>query len=93
MSTGAAVRTFNVLLAEGARRRGGAGRGRERATEGDGHGPYLTGVTDTLRQLSDIVRVGDPDRYIADLFAPAEARPHLFALHAFAVEIAGSAAR
>jgi phytoene synthase len=38
--------------------------------------------------LSDIVRRGDPDRYIADLFAPAEARAHLFALHAFAVEVA-----
>ena len=31
---------------------------------------------------------GDRDRYLADLFAPADARPHLFALHAFNVEIA-----
>jgi phytoene synthase len=45
-------------------------------------------VTDALRQCSDIVRARDPDRYLSDLFAPAEARPHLFALHAFALEVA-----
>lgn len=45
-------------------------------------------MTDALRHLSDIVRAGDPDRYLSDLFAPADARPHLFALHAFAVEVA-----
>jgi len=45
-------------------------------------------VTDSPSPSSDIVRAADPDRYIADLFAPAEARPHLFALHAFAVEVA-----
>ncbi len=45
-------------------------------------------MTDALRQCSDIVRAGDPDRYLSDLFAPAEARPHLFALHAFALEVA-----
>jgi len=36
---------------------------------------------------TDVVRRLDPDRYFADLFAPAEARPHLFALHAFNAEI------
>ncbi len=46
-------------------------------------------MSDALRQCSDIVRARDPDRYLCDLFAPAEARPHLFALHAFAVEVAG----
>lgn len=46
-------------------------------------------MSDALRQCSDIVRARDPDRYLSDLFAPAEARPHLFALHAFAVEVAG----
>jgi phytoene synthase len=46
-------------------------------------------VTDLLRQSSDIVRAADPDRYLADLFASADARPHLFALHAFSVEVAG----
>jgi phytoene synthase len=45
-------------------------------------------VTDALSQCSDIVRARDPDRYLSDLFAPAKARPHLFALHAFALEVA-----
>jgi phytoene synthase len=45
-------------------------------------------VTDILRQCSGIVRARDPDRYLSDLFAPAAARPHLFALHAFAIEVA-----
>jgi 15-cis-phytoene synthase len=35
-----------------------------------------------------LVRAADKDRYLASLFAPAEARPHLHALHAFAGEIA-----
>src|SRR3954469_24902329 len=34
------------------------------------------------------VREGDPDRYFAALFAPADKRPHLFALYAFNHEIA-----
>jgi phytoene synthase len=34
------------------------------------------------------VRAGDKNRYLADLFAPAAARPHLFALQAFNLEIA-----
>ncbi|ACA16946.1 Squalene/phytoene synthase [Methylobacterium sp. 4-46] len=35
-----------------------------------------------------LVREGDPDRYFAALFAPAGKRPHLFALHAFNLEVA-----
>lgn len=35
-----------------------------------------------------LVRAGDKDRFLADLFAPAEARPHLHALQAFNLEIA-----
>jgi len=35
-----------------------------------------------------LVRDGDPDRYLATLFAPADARPHLFALYAFSLEVA-----
>ncbi len=35
-----------------------------------------------------LLREGDPDRYFATLFAPAEKRPHLFALYAFSFEIA-----
>ena len=36
---------------------------------------------------AELVRRQDPDRFFADLFAPAAARPHLFALHAFNVEV------
>ncbi|ACL57173.1 phytoene/squalene synthase family protein [Methylobacterium nodulans] len=35
-----------------------------------------------------LVRDGDPDRYFATLFAPPAKRPHLFALHAFSLEVA-----
>ena len=35
-----------------------------------------------------LVRAGDPDRYFATLFAPADKRPHLFALYAFSLEVA-----
>ena len=34
------------------------------------------------------VRALDPDRYLATLFAPAAAQPHLFALYAFSADIA-----
>jgi phytoene synthase len=36
----------------------------------------------------DLVRAADKDRFLASLFAPAEARRHLFALYAFNAEIA-----
>jgi 15-cis-phytoene synthase len=36
----------------------------------------------------DIVRSGDKDTFLSILFAPAETQPHLFALHAFVVEVA-----
>jgi phytoene synthase len=36
----------------------------------------------------DAVRAGDKDRFLANLFAPADKRPHLMALHAFNLEIA-----
>ena len=35
-----------------------------------------------------LVRASDKDRFVATLFAPAERRPHLFALYAFNLEIA-----
>jgi 15-cis-phytoene synthase len=35
-----------------------------------------------------LVREGDPDRYWATLFAPADKRPYLHALHAFNFEVA-----
>jgi phytoene synthase len=43
---------------------------------------------DAAAYCADLVRQRDPDRYFADLFAPAAARPHLLALHAFNAEIA-----
>jgi 15-cis-phytoene synthase len=36
----------------------------------------------------EIVREHDHDRYLATLYAPADKQPHLFALYAFAAEIA-----
>lgn len=38
--------------------------------------------------VASIVRQADPDRYVATLYAPEAARPALFALHAFGVEVA-----
>jgi 15-cis-phytoene synthase len=43
---------------------------------------------DASAQSAEIVRTADRDRYLADLFAPSAARPHLFALHAFNSEVA-----
>lgn len=41
---------------------------------------------ETVRQIA---RKGDPDRFLAALFAPREARPDLYALIAFNVELSG----
>lgn len=38
--------------------------------------------------VEELVRTGDRDRWLASLFAPAEARPYLHALYAFNFEIA-----
>ncbi len=43
---------------------------------------------DAFAHCEGLVREGDPDRYFAILFADAAARPHLFALYAFTLEIA-----
>jgi phytoene synthase len=43
---------------------------------------------DAFAHAAEIVRSDDRDRYLSDLFAPEPARRHLFALHAFNVEIA-----
>ena len=43
---------------------------------------------DVYEHCARTVRELDRDRYIADLFAPAAARKHLFALHAFSAEVA-----
>ena len=43
---------------------------------------------DAYAHCEALVRAADKDRYLAGLFAPAEARPHLHALYAFANEVA-----
>jgi phytoene synthase len=52
----------------------------------------MTGAVEPMRQnyqhCEMLVRAQDHDRYLATLFAPAEHRDALFALYAFAVEIA-----
>ena len=45
-------------------------------------------MTDAYRHCEELVRTFDKDRYLATLFAPAERRGALFALYAFAAEIA-----
>src|SRR5215475_6725423 len=47
-----------------------------------------TVLPDAYAHCEALVRTADKDRYLAALFAPAEARPHLHALYAFAGEIA-----
>jgi phytoene synthase len=47
-----------------------------------------TGLAFAQSHCESLVRAGDPDRYYATLFAPAAARPHLFALYAFSLTIA-----
>ena len=46
------------------------------------------GLDFAFRHCEALVREGDPDRYFATLFAPAAARPHLFALYAFSLTVA-----
>lgn len=41
-----------------------------------------------LTACGEAVRQGDPDRFLCTLFAPAGARPDLFALYAFNIEVA-----
>jgi len=43
---------------------------------------------DAFTHCADLVRAADRDRFLATLFAPADARPALLALYAFNVEIA-----
>src|SRR5215831_17993413 len=45
-------------------------------------------MQDAYAHCEALVRAADKDRYLASLFAPAAARQHLHALHAFAREIA-----
>jgi phytoene synthase len=43
---------------------------------------------DAYAHVAEAVRAGDHDRYLADLFVPEAARKHVFALHAFNLEVA-----
>lgn len=45
-------------------------------------------LTDAYAQAAERVRALDKDRWLAGLFVPAEARPHVYALYAFSAEIA-----
>lgn len=45
-------------------------------------------IREAYRHCEELVRAHDKDHYLASLFAPAECRPFLFALYAFALEIA-----
>jgi 15-cis-phytoene synthase len=45
-------------------------------------------MLDSYSHCEALVRAADKDRFLAGLFAPAEARAHLYALYAFAAEIA-----
>jgi phytoene/squalene synthetase len=48
----------------------------------------LDRISEACRHCEDLVRAHDKDHFLASLFAPAERRPYLFALYAFALEIA-----
>jgi phytoene synthase len=48
----------------------------------------LRASEDDYAHCQALVRASDKDRFVAALFAPAEQRPHLFALYAFNLEIA-----
>jgi phytoene synthase len=45
-------------------------------------------ISDAFAFCEALVREADKDRYLAVLFAPAAARPHLYALYAFNAEVA-----
>jgi phytoene synthase len=50
--------------------------------------PLAEAAAFNFAHCEQIVRDGDPDRYWATLFAPADKRPYLYALYAFNFEIA-----
>jgi len=45
-------------------------------------------IREAYRHCEQLVRAHDKDHYLASLFAPADRRPYLLALYAFALEIA-----
>lgn len=48
----------------------------------------MTAMNGDFEHCAELVRTGDKDRFLADLFAPAAERRALFALHAFNLETA-----
>ena len=77
MPTGAAVRTYNIMLAEN--RRVGAGLDRSRCDR-----RWIVSDAGAISNIVlRLVREVDHDRYLATLFAPAGLRDALFALYAF----------
>ena len=48
----------------------------------------LDHIREAYRHCEALVRTHDKDHFLASLFAPADRRPYLFALYAFALEIA-----
>jgi 15-cis-phytoene synthase len=50
-------------------------------------------LSDAYLTCAELVKNHDTDRHLAALFAPADRRPHLHALHAFCLEIAAIRAR
>lgn len=50
-------------------------------------------MSDAAKHCEQLIREADKDRFLATLFAPAGARPDLFALYAFDVETAAVAHR
>ncbi len=50
--------------------------------------PLAEAAAFNFAHCEQVVRDGDPDRYWATLFAPADKRPYLYALYAFNFEIA-----
>ena len=44
-------------------------------------------MLEAYAHCEQLVREADKDRFLATLFAPADRRPHLYALYAFNIEI------
>lgn len=51
-------------------------------------GPHSSRLADAYAHCETLVREGDADRWLACLFAPADLRPHLYALYAFSLDVA-----
>ena len=81
MTTGAAVRTYNILLGE--RRRVAAG-----LIAVESSWLLVAAMHDAFAHCEQVVREADKDRFLATLFAPANRRAALMALYAFNAEIA-----